>query len=115
MRYEVVKKYTDTPHNPITIAKGEMVRITEETDPNGDWPNWVYCKGDAKEGWVPKQILDIKNDEATSLDDYSAREHDLMPEEILVSERELNGWMWGYKEHEPGTWGWAPINHLRKL
>lgn len=115
VRYIVVEKYQDSPQSPILIVKGEILEFVKESDPHGNWPNWVFCRGKEKEGWVPKQILFITGTEVQALEDYNAKEHLLTENEILVSEKELNGWIWGCKESAPEHYGWAPLNHLRKL
>lgn len=115
MKYQAVKAYTDAPSNPISVTKGEKLRFVEESDPNGDWPNWVLCHGKSKEGWVPKQILNITNSEVTSLQDYVAKEHTLVVGEILLAEYQLNGWIWCEKASLSGEFAWAPLNHLTKL
>lgn len=115
MKYIVTKKYKDAPKNPIQISKGEALTIIKESDPNGDWANWIYCKGSNKEGWVPKQILSINGKAGVSNEDYSAKELNLITGEILISDRELNGWIWGCKENNSDELGWAPINYLEKL
>jgi hypothetical protein len=112
MRYKVIKEYSDAPQDPIRIKEGETLEFIEESDPEGDWPNWVFCRGKEKEGWIPRQILRIEETLAVSLADYSAQEHNLYPEEILVSEKILNGWIWCYKQKEEGRFAWAPLNHL---
>ncbi len=114
MRYIVIKEYTDAPLSPISIKKGEALVLIEESDPTGDWPNWVFCKGEGKEGWIPKQILAVDGSKAITVQDYTAREHNLIKGEVLIQLKELNGWIWGYKENEPDLLGWAPLNHLKK-
>lgn len=115
MKYRVIKEYSDIPQNPIKIIKNEVFKFIEESDPKGDWPNWIFCKGKNKEGWIPKQILKIKGTHVTSLEYYFAKEHILIKNEIIVSEKELNGWVWGIKKSNPDILGWAPLNHLQKL
>ncbi len=115
MKYKVTEEYDDAPENPIRIVKGEVLDFIEESDPDGNWPNWIFCRGNRKEGWVPKQILDIKGKKAVSLENYTAREHNLIKGEILTAVKELNGWIWSWKESEPESPGWAPLNHLQKL
>jgi hypothetical protein len=115
MKYRVINSYSDAPKNPISIIKGEVLEFIEESDPTGSWPNWIFCKGINKEGWVPKQILESKGNNVVSLDNYTAREHNLIEHEILIAEKELNGWIWSKKESEPDSLGWAPLNHLQKL
>ncbi len=115
MKYKVIKNYNDAPANPISIEKGEKLDFIKESNPNGDWAGWIFCKGCNKEGWVPKQILEIKNGKITSLEKYTAKEHNLKLNEILISEKELNGWIWCKKEANSNAFAWAPLNHLQKL
>ena len=115
MKLRVIKEYNDAPEKPIQIFKGEEFSITEESDPNGDWPNWLFCKRCNKEGWVPKQIISINGKLGVSKEDYSAKEFNLNVGEIIVSNRELNGWIWGYKESNSSELGWAPLNYLEQL
>ncbi len=115
MRYKVIKEYNDAPQDPIDVVKDEILEFVEESDPDGDWPNWIYCRGKNKGGWIPKQILEIDGTNVISCENYTAKEHNLIKDEILVSEKELNGWVWGRKESAPDILGWAPLNHLQKL
>lgn len=114
MKYRVIKNYTDTPKNPISIIKGESLKFVKESDANGDWPNWIFCTGNNKEGWVPKQILINEGENLIAAQDYSAAEHILTVGEIIISEQELNGWIWG-KKVSSDIYGWAPLNHLEKM
>ena len=113
MRYRVIKEYRDAPQNPIEIKKDEVLEFIEESDQDGDWPNWIFCRGKNKEGWIPRQILDVDGTIATASEDYSAKEHNLEKGEVLISRKKLNGWVYGEKESNPGTLGWAPLNHLQ--
>ncbi|WP_299693383.1 SH3 domain-containing protein [uncultured Vibrio sp.] len=112
MQYKVIKEYTDTPEQPIVVTQGEQLTVIEESDSQGDWPNWVLCRGEGKEGWAPKQQLTIVANSATVQSDYCAVEHRLSVGEILVAEFELNGWIWCDKSSNKGVMGWAPLNHL---
>ncbi|MEZ8021066.1 SH3 domain-containing protein [Vibrio splendidus] len=112
MEYKVIKNYQDDPELPIRIVKGEKLQLLEESNPEGDWANWIFCRGENKEGWVPKQILVVNNSEVTVLEDYFAKEHSLTVGEILVKEHELNGWIWSKKLGDSEELAWAPLNHL---
>jgi len=46
------------------------LQFVEESNPEGDWANWIFCRGENKEGWVPKHILAVNNSEVTVLEDY---------------------------------------------
>ena len=115
MRYKVIKDYQEAPESPIHIVKGEKLQYVEESNPDGDWPNWVFCRGTNKEGWVPKQLLTFEHNEVTVLKDYVAKEHHLVVGEILEKEYELNGWIWGSKLGDSAELAWAPLNHLREI
>ncbi len=113
MHYKVTKKYTDNPDNPIKVKSGELLKLIEESDADGDWPNWVLCLGENKQGWIPKQILHIQGSTVKVLDDYTAIEHQLEVGDLLVSDFELNGWIWCEKVGSEGSFAWAPLNHLQ--
>lgn len=106
--YIVIKSRKSEMNNPIILSKGDTVICTEESDKEGDWPNWVYCKKSSLEGWVPKQIIE----NGIMLEDYNATEFDLERDEIIVSDKVLNGWILGHKKSEPHIKAWAPLNHL---
>ncbi len=118
MRYKVIKNYVALV-NPISIREGEILNFVRETDPNGDWAGWVLCQGNNKEhnkeGWVPKQLIEIKDNKVVSRGNYTAIEHNLQVNEILVAQQELNGWIWCTKETELDVFAWAPLNHLQKI
>jgi len=115
MKYIAVKKYEDAPSDPINLVKNQHVLIVEKSNPNGEWPNWIYCASDTKKGWVPKQILDIDADSGIVLNDYDATEFNLEVGEMIESTLRLNGWIWGYKVNEKTEFGWAPLNHLKLI
>lgn len=112
--YKVIVNRTSETQTPIKLTRGELVKCTEESDPNGDWAGWVYCVGMDKEGWVPKQIIEETHGQHFILEDYDATEFDLNLGEMLVSEKELNGWIWCRKVGQPGVTAWAPLNCLEK-
>ena len=107
----VEKEYINQIDNPIQLSTGDKVTCVKESDSLGDWPNWIYCKSDDNEGWVPKQIIDMDNEIVT--EDYNAIEFNLSIGEILVSEKNLNGWIWCYKKGNIKDKAWAPLNHLK--
>ncbi|MCY9805912.1 hypothetical protein OTK51_21030 [Vibrio scophthalmi] len=112
MTYMVIREYIDVPEHPIRIEKGEKLQFVEDSNSDGDWANWVFCKGVDKEGWIPKQILKISGNEVTVLQDYFAKEHCLAIGETLIEEYELNGWIWCKKVGVSDESAWAPLNHL---
>ncbi|WP_028857432.1 SH3 domain-containing protein [Psychrilyobacter atlanticus] len=114
-KYLVEKGRESEFPNPIKVLKGEKVKCIEESNENGDWKGWIFCKTINNEGWIPQQIIDQNNDKGIILENYDATEFNLEMGEILVEEKALNGWIWGYKEKEPQKKGWAPLNHIEIL
>ncbi len=47
---------------------------------------------------MPKQILVVEGTRGLATEDYCAKEFHLVKGEVLISIRELNGWIWGFKE-----------------
>lgn len=112
-KYKVIKKYISEFVNPIEVLAGEKVKCIEESDINGDWPNWIFCKTENNEGWIPSQIIEKNGQIGIIKEDYSAIEFNLEVGEILLSDRVLNGWIWGCKEGNLNVKAWAPLNHLK--
>lgn len=113
--YRVIKSRKTDSDNPIVLHKGDKVICIEESSVDGDWAGWIYCKSENNEGWVPKQIINRNNDIGTILEDYDAREFDIEVDEIIIMNKILNGWIWGTKQYDPLTKGWAPLNHLEEV
>ena len=111
-KYIVIKKYISESVEPLELNKGQMVKCIEESDPNGSWPNWILCEVDSKRAWVPKQIIERDREIGKIIEDYSSIEFNLEIDEILISEKELNGWIWCYKEKDDVKKSWAPLNYL---
>ena len=112
-KYIVVKSRKTEFTNPIKVKRGEMVICKEKSDSTGEWAGWVLCETLNNEGWVPYQIVDEES--STIKEDYSAIEFDLIEHEILICEKELNGWIWCYKEGNSDEKAWAPLNHIKLI
>ena len=111
-KYKVVKAIKSEFDNPIKLLKNDKVLIIEKSDPKGDWAGWILCKTDDNEGWLPHKIL---SEEGYVTEDYNAIEFDLEIGEILIEEKELNGWIWSYKESDLSKKAWAPLNHIELI
>ncbi len=114
-QYLVIKNRQSEAQNPIQLGKGEWVECTAESDEQGDWPGWIYCKGIEKEGWVPKQIIEKRESKGLILEDYDATEFDLKEGDIIIAKKILNGWVYGEKKDKAGFVAWAPLNHLKEI
>ena len=115
MEYIVIENHTTEFPNPIKLNQGEKVIIGEESNENGNWPNWVLCKklDGSNEGWVPKQILKYENDHGIILEDYSAKELNIDEKTIVEGIKILNGWLLS-KNKETNEIGWIPMEKLKK-
>lgn len=111
-KYKVIKSYRSEFDNPIKLSKGEHVTIIEKSNPTGDWAGWLLCKSCDNKGWVPHQIVDANG---LVIENYDAREFDLDIGEILLAEKELNGWIWCNKLDNDDIKAWAPHNHIEVL
>ena len=112
IRYKVVKNRDAETNNPIILSKGQIVKPLEQSNPTGDWANWVLCESEDNKGWIPKQIIEIDGELGRITEDYNAKEFDLSVGDIILTSKELNGWIWGYKEGCEGVYAWAPLNHI---
>ena len=113
--YKVIKDRDAETTDPIQLQKGELVECIEISDEHGDWAGWIYCKGEAKEGWVPRQIIKQQGKTGLILEDYDATEFDIRVNEVLVAEKTLNGWIYGTKKGDVSLKAWAPLNHLERV
>lgn len=114
-KYKVVKERESEFQNPLSVKKWEEVTCLEKSNPEGDWASWILCRTYDNEGWVPEQVVDIQEDFGLITEDYNAVEFNLVLNEILIKEKEMNGWIWCYKEEEPDKKAWAPLNHIKAL
>lgn len=114
-RFRVKTSRMSEFEKPIKVIKGEEVECIEDSNPNGDWAGWTYCKSNDNEGWIPYQIIDKNGSKGTILEDYNAIEFDLVVNEELIMEKEMNGWIWSYKVDNPEVKAWAPLNCVEEI
>lgn len=116
------KKYIVTsPHesefpSPITFRKGDPLVVGEEYEGSEGWDNWFYCSTPGQEpGWVPGQVIERLGDSSgRALDDYTARELNVLEGELLTGTRILNGWVWCEKSGSTES-GWVPLENLKEV
>ena len=110
--YRAVKRRKSDFPNPITVQKGEKVLCIQESNQEDGWEGWILCRTKDNEGWIPHQIVEVAGKAGVIVEDYCAEEFDLDLGDILVSEKEMNGWIWCHKEGYPDKRAWAPLDHL---
>lgn len=51
--YRVNKSRKSESDDPIKLKVGDLVKCIEESNSDGEWSNWIFCKSRSQEGWVP--------------------------------------------------------------
>jgi hypothetical protein len=112
-KYKVTQNRKSEYSKPLQLKKGDLVIIKKLSTKEDGWENWIYCTHNDISGWVPKQIVKFKDNEKGIInEDYSAFELDINIGDILISEKEMNGWIWCFKENEIKTKGWVPLENI---
>jgi hypothetical protein len=115
MRYQVIQPRASDYPDPLILYAGESITAGALCTIPG-WEDWRMCQKGGKNGWVPRQILQISAPgRALVLEDYSAHELTVQAGDVLNGERVLNGWVWGRLERNPAEPGWTPLEVLAPI
>lgn len=114
MKYIVVSSHESEFPKPITFRKGDPLLVGEEYQGTEGWDNWFLCTTPGQEpGWVPGQVIVwLENSQGRALDDYTARELNVLEGELVIGSRILNGWLWSEKSASTES-GWVPLENLQ--
>jgi SH3-like domain-containing protein len=108
---QVIKEYCVEYSEPIKVAAGACVHIGRE---DAEFPGWRWCgASDGRAGWVPVELLSEQGMEATIIEDYSAQELAVTPEEEVTVEASRQEWLW--VRNARGERGWIPAAHAKEL
>lgn len=111
MRLKVTKTYRTKYKAPIELKTGDVVRLGKE-ETKEEWLGWIWAETDSNAGWIPKQIVQTSdNITGKIIKNYSAKELDADEGDILISEYELNGWLWVVNDSTKET-GWIPKENV---
>ncbi|PKM20284.1 MAG: hypothetical protein CVV11_01850 [Gammaproteobacteria bacterium HGW-Gammaproteobacteria-15] len=115
-RYIVVSSHKSEFPKPITFKKGDLLLVDEEYSGSEGWDNWYLCTTPGQEpGWVPGQIIErLENSHSRALEDYTAKELNVLEGELLIGSRVLNGWLWCEKTVSTES-GWVPLENVKEL
>jgi hypothetical protein len=107
-KYTILQDYKTQYTNPIVLQIGDTV-ITGREEQSEKWKGWIWAETKTHKGWVPKQILKISPDSKTAevIEDYTAKELDVVKGDIIEKIRPLNGWTW-CKNTKSNHEGWIP-------
>ncbi len=114
MRYLVIAPHRSEFPHPITLARGQALRVGERYQGPEGWDDWYLCEAAGQQpGWVPAQVIGRDGlGEAFAQEDYCARELDVDPDQELAGGRVLNGWVWCVAVRG-GREGWVPLRVLQ--
>ncbi len=113
--FEVLSDYTNDNLNPVELLKGDTVQLGELSDPDGPYPNWIFCTSNQSDqkGQVPVHILIIDKGTGTATKDYTSKEMAVTTGDIVGAIYELNGWYWCVRKADNET-GWVAKDNLKK-
>ncbi len=107
-RVQVRLPYNVQYASPIVVQAGENLTVGRADD---DFPGWRWCTAvDGRQGWVPLEFLSSEEPQATILNDYSARELQVIPGEEVTVEDARHGWL--LVRNMSGDCGWIPADRL---
>lgn len=115
-KYLVTRPHHSEFPNPITFKKGAALVVGEEYKGEQAWDNWFLCSTPGQQpGWVPGQIIErLNGTTARALDDYTARELNVIVGDVVVGKRVLNGWLWCENMSDSAS-GWVPLENLEEV
>lgn len=112
-KFTVVKSHISEFPNPIHFCKGDILSVGDEYIGDEGWENWLECRFNNLQGFVPKQIIQlIDSKSAIAIEDYTALELNVVTGETLTSTREINQWIWA--KNSKNQEGWVPLCHLQE-
>lgn len=112
----VIERHISEYPRPITFAKGAPLTIGELYAGDKNWNEWYFCSTPGQEaGWVPGQLIErISDTMGIAKEDYSAKELDVNPGEVIWGSKVLNGWVWCTRISHAEE-GWVPLMNIRKV
>ena len=111
--YIVTKDWENSNVDPIELVLGDCVEISKVSDDISPWDNWIYCTcvRTQKRGWVPVQIIEVTDGVGTAKEVYTAKELTVKSGDVIIGERELNGWIWATLRLSEDC-GWVPKENI---
>ena len=110
-KYHVIKAYRSSNADPISLRKGDPIRVGRAYDGDPEWQDWIWCENQTgKGGWVPRNLITIRGSTGTAQEDYCACELCVQGGETLNAIEVLNGWIRAQRSN--GETGWVPLRNL---
>lgn len=100
--WKVVQSHKPPEHPPVWLRAGDAVDVGQRDD---EWPAFRLCKCQAGEGWVPEDYIDLTKTPAKMKRDYTTRELDAAPGDVVAVLDRCGGWAFCEVN---GIQGWIP-------
>ena len=95
-------------HDPLRVRRGDMLRVGRE---DNEYPGWWWCTSiDAKQGWVPADLLGPTVKPGATLKilgDYESTELALQHGDMLEVQQHHGDWL--LVRNADDQTGWVPI------
>ena len=116
MIYKVIENYKSQYNDPIHIEFGTLLNIEKE---DSEYPGWFFCRiknhSQHKGGWVPKSVIAFTSQaQGYAIEEYTAKELDILAGEIIEKIKEINGWIWCKKINNCEE-GWIPSDIISEV
>lgn len=110
--HRVKKTFKTTFSNPIVLNIGDIVTLIEE-ETEEKWKGWISVETSTNKGWIPKQIIEILDNNKTGkiLEFYSAKELNVEEGDLIGKIKSLNGWTWSININTKEE-GWLPDENI---
>ena len=109
--YRVIKDYRSSNPDPISLQRGDAIRVGRVYDGDPEWQDWIWCEShNGKGGWVPQSLITIHGSAGTAQEDDTARELCVQRGETLIVIAVLNGWARARRAN--GEIGWVPLRNI---
>jgi SH3-like domain-containing protein len=104
----IVRDYVAQYPDPIVVGAGQRVPLVRQDD---EYPGWWWCVApDGRQGWVPTELLNIEDNEATMRRDYDAHELTVSAGEVVNVLEQVAAW--ARVTNRAGRTGWVPVHCL---
>jgi len=108
--HRVISAYQPSCLDPLVVAAGEALTITERET---EWSGWLWCiDSRGKSSWVPEAYVTRRGEGAIANQDYDATELSVAVGEELTVHKAESGWLWCTNAR--GESGWVPADNVNR-
>ena len=108
----VVETWQASYADPVTVAKGDRLVLTNRTE-QWDGHLWVWADSGGREGWVPDTLARPDADGNVVSRDYTAQELSCAAGQTLTAIESSHGWV--FCEDAARNRGWIPERNFARV